>query len=383
MAPYDRDRLLVQDGFKHFRRTYSLAEVRWGFAVFLVLVAIATWVWWRGKTPPADLYSNGPLAGGKSPPQETQRGPVPADLAPSGWSDQGVSSFNKDNLYEKINGRADFFLSKGFVALYASTLTGDADRVIDLELYDMGSPQGAVAAFSAEQPDGANVSDEQGAQYYRSRNALFLIKGQHYARAIGSAEHETMASALEHVRSRLMTSLEGARRSWSSVLFVDGLGIAPSEISYLASNAFSVEGLGGVWVAKGEGDLEMFVVATSSGDAAAAKVVQIVEGLSQYGTKRGADDGTTFIVDEFLSTYSTVAATDHVAIGIRSAADQKTARAALAKLDAAVRALPEGTVGKDTAAGDDATTGSATGTEATTDREPGQSGNGREQEPEL
>ena len=48
-TPRSDDRLFARDGFKHFRRTYSLAEVRWGLGVGVVLLVITGWVWWKGK----------------------------------------------------------------------------------------------------------------------------------------------------------------------------------------------------------------------------------------------------------------------------------------------------------------------------------------------
>jgi hypothetical protein len=340
MAAHDRDRLLVKNGFKHFRRSYDLAEVRWGFAVLAVLVAITTWVVWKGRHPPADLYSSGPLAGGKGAPAEAgDRGPVPDQLAPAGWQDRGVSSFDPDNLYVKINGRADFFLSKGFVRLYALTLTGDADAVIDLELYDMGSPQGALAAFSAEKKEGAEVSQDSGAQFYRSRNALFVVKGKHYARAIGSAETPAITEALEAMREALLAGLDSAERPWAYELFETGLGIAPDQISFVASSAFSVEGLDGVWVARKEGEVELFASSAESPESASKRLELVLTGLAAYGKNRDGKDGARFVVDEFLGTYSSATASGPLVLGVKGAADETAARAALAELEAATGKL--------------------------------------------
>ena len=70
-----------------------------------------------------------------------------------GWSEGAVTAFDKDNLYVKINGRADFFLSKGFSQLFFVSLS-KSDETVDIEMYDMGSPTSAVDAFSAERREG-------------------------------------------------------------------------------------------------------------------------------------------------------------------------------------------------------------------------------------
>ena len=38
------DQLFNSQGLRHFRRSYSASELRWGLVVFLILVAIATWI---------------------------------------------------------------------------------------------------------------------------------------------------------------------------------------------------------------------------------------------------------------------------------------------------------------------------------------------------
>ena len=55
----DDDRLFVREGFRHYRRRYSLTEVRWGWAVLASLLAIAGWVAWKGAHPDPALFSDG------------------------------------------------------------------------------------------------------------------------------------------------------------------------------------------------------------------------------------------------------------------------------------------------------------------------------------
>src|SRR5262245_11086974 len=116
----DEDRLFVRDGWRHYRRTYSLSEVRWGLGVLVCLGALAGWIAWKGKHPDPALFSDGTAllktaAPGAAP--AADRGPLPA-LAGTGWREERIAQFDPENLYVKIDGRADWFKSFGFKRLY-------------------------------------------------------------------------------------------------------------------------------------------------------------------------------------------------------------------------------------------------------------------------
>ncbi|HKC25279.1 MAG TPA: DUF6599 family protein, partial [Thermoanaerobaculia bacterium] len=102
--------------YRHYRRTYSVAEVRAGLGVLFLLGLVATWVVWMGAHPdPALFESLVPKAGAAS--SSSAPSQLPTGLAPPGWKTAPPAVFDASNLYEKIDGRAEFFLSRGFRSL--------------------------------------------------------------------------------------------------------------------------------------------------------------------------------------------------------------------------------------------------------------------------
>ena len=97
----------------------------------------------------------------------------------------------------KINGRADFFLSRGFRSLTFVTLEGPSGTAVDVELYDLGSTENALGAFAAEKPPETKAASGGGTSWYVARNALFLARGASYVRAIGSDESPAVLAQLE------------------------------------------------------------------------------------------------------------------------------------------------------------------------------------------
>jgi hypothetical protein len=337
------DRLFNREPFRHYRRTYSHAEVRWGLAVLVVLATVGVWIGWRGQNPDPTLFaSSDPSAAMELPGADkttaASRGPLPEGLAPDGWTEGEVSSFDAQNLYVKINGRADYFLSYGFEQLTFLTLrAGDADDapVIDIECYDLRTAANALGAFAGERKDGAPESSGGGLAHLSS-NALFVARDRYYIRAIGSDDSAAIKSALGELRETLEAAIGGGDRPWAYELLEGGLQIPVDSIRYTAENAFSFEFAGDFYSALAEGDLQLFVSVRAEEAAAAELAGELREGFASLGKKKGE-----WIVDKFLGTVSTAAAEGRFVIGVRGAPDRAAGDAWLSRLRAALLALPD------------------------------------------
>jgi len=344
-------RILNPRPFRHYRKTYSLTEVRLGIAIVVGLAAVASWVAWRGSHPDPRLYGDpaavagaakaGAAAAGAA--SSADRGALPPAMAPAGWTEGAVSRFDASNLYVKIDGRADFFLSRGFVSLtFVSVSDPKAPgTLVDVELYDMGSPENARSAYTGEKPPDVTSTDADGSSWYLARNALFLARGKHFVRLIGSDETPPVKAALEHVRDVLMKGLAAGERPWSQALFGDALAIPPDRITFAEENAFSFGFARGVHSGTLADDTELFVMPAA--DAAAAKGLagQFEKGFLGYGeaVKRGPD---TWVRDRYLSTFSRTTTAGSFVVGVRGAPKVEEAEKALEKLTSAVAALPPG-----------------------------------------
>ena len=112
-----------------------------------------------------------------------------SDLTPEGWSlfDDTVLTFTAENLYEQINGRAEFYLAYDVVDMtLASYEKGDAaGQFIDVSVYDMGTPTHAFGVFAGERTFEAPPL-ELGRDSYRSGANYYIWKGQYYIQIIAS-----------------------------------------------------------------------------------------------------------------------------------------------------------------------------------------------------
>ena len=92
-----------------------------------------------------------------------------------------IRTYTKNNLYEYVNGHAEYFISSGFVKLavgeYSIDSKDDPDFVIDI--YDMGKSIHAFGILSDE--SGGKITDiHSGLSGFKNPQGLGFIKGQYY-----------------------------------------------------------------------------------------------------------------------------------------------------------------------------------------------------------
>jgi len=115
-----------------------------------------------------------------------------------------IRMYTRENLYEYVNGHAEYFISSGFVKLsvgeYSITSKDDPDVVIDI--YDMGKSIHAFGILSDE--SGGNISDiHSGLTGFKNPQGLGFIKGQYYIKISSFNSTVSPESLIESLDSRI------------------------------------------------------------------------------------------------------------------------------------------------------------------------------------
>jgi hypothetical protein len=376
MESNDDDRLFVRDGWRHYRRRYSLGEFRSGLVTFGAIVLIAGWVMWKGKRPDPALYSDGagllsaagtsagPTTIVVSPPQispassegssrlpepssqaASDRGPLPRDLVGAGWKEEKVAQFDEENLYVKINGRADYFRAFNFRRLYSVTFVNEKDAAvsIDVEMYDLGNPANALGAYGGERAPDARVVVTPAGLHHFSRNALLVARGPYYVRVIGSDETPLITETLKKVADNLIATIKSEPLPWAYGLFLGEMNLSADKITYSAKNAFSLAFADDVWTVRPKGkedDLEVFVSARQDDASARRMAGRYQAAFLEGGQAAGKMGGVALVKDQFLGLISGATSVDKFVIGVRGAADKAGALEEIERLRAAIKGAP-------------------------------------------
>jgi hypothetical protein len=93
--------------------------------------------------------------------------------------------FTKDNLYEHVNGHAEYFISAGFVELtvieYVSADSASAQADIQVEVFDMGKSMHAFGVLTDESGEHARPV-AVGTMAFRTSGGINFFKGRHYVK---------------------------------------------------------------------------------------------------------------------------------------------------------------------------------------------------------
>jgi hypothetical protein len=158
--------------------------------------------------------------------------------------------YGPQNLYEKIDGQAELYLSAGFTGLRWQWFseTEDPDSWVEVYIYHMGERINAFSVYSVQRRENARKVDL--VQFaYKTENALYLVHGPYYM--------EVMATTpSERVRLKMLKLAENfVKETAVQSQTIEGLDFFPPEnldkdsMTFIARNAFGYDGLDRVFTA--------------------------------------------------------------------------------------------------------------------------------------
>lgn len=161
----------------------------WHALLLLPLVVAAAWLVQRGRTvrdDPADVLRALRSAHGPT---------LPAAGSAGGSARSETSSYDRDTLYEYIDGAAEAYLARGFERCLVATYGFPAPAVdITAEVYRFTTPGGAREQMLEERP-GAAAPVSGLADAFADPSTLVAIRGRDYLKltALGSGAEAALA----------------------------------------------------------------------------------------------------------------------------------------------------------------------------------------------
>jgi hypothetical protein len=164
--------------------------LRLGLIGLLPLIAVVLYV--KGQKYDPALLDFAKTGGQEAPGQTVQLQTVTESAASAAASDLAgfrrvgqERSFTKDNLYEHVNGHAEYFISAGFkglaVAEYAPSGSDTLKAGIQTEVYDMGKDIQAFGVLVDESGENSTPVSV-GTMGYRNSGGINFVKGRYYVK---------------------------------------------------------------------------------------------------------------------------------------------------------------------------------------------------------
>jgi len=318
-----------------------------GYGVLAVLGLITIWLFvQQSRFNPAvtTTQAGGPVLQGK-----IQGGKLAATAGliaeVAGFNPQTpAQSYGPDNLSDKINGKAELYLSAGFKEMSCRSFTLENPKGAHLEvlIYDMGSPQNAYAVFSSQRrSDSKPISLTANA--YTTANALFFTRGNYYVEMVADRAVEALPKALEAYTTPLLAKIpsEGETKNEAALLPPEGLALDSVRLN--AADAFGLQGFDNVYTGEyslKDGKATAFFAQRQSPEQAKAEAKKYVEFLTANGYKKvqGASaPGTVLALDD---SYEVVLVQGRTVAGVHDASSTAAATELAGKLEQAFKKNP-------------------------------------------
>jgi hypothetical protein len=163
--------------------------------------------------------------------------------------------FDAGNLSDKINGKAELYLSAGFTRLVSQRFKDKrvTDLWMEVFVYDMGNSQNSFSVFSAQR---RKDSESLGlAQYaYRTPNALFLSHGRYYIEIIASKVSEQVLEPVKIMAETFIRNTPVKAATVNETELFPQEKLVKNSIVLISSDAFGYDGFDKIYTAEYELD---------------------------------------------------------------------------------------------------------------------------------
>ena len=165
-----------------------------------------------------------------------------------------IETFNADNLFEKMDGRAESFIQNGVKGMACCSYhpVGNEDDEVQLFVFEMGDPLKARGKYDSERPEEAKALDSVGSGAYTAAGSVFFYSDRFYTIVNVARDDPKMASFAREIASKVVALQKRAKGSGPSP--EDVFAFLPAEpkksaMKYVAQDVFGYSFLSDVFLA--------------------------------------------------------------------------------------------------------------------------------------
>jgi hypothetical protein len=303
--------------------------------ILSMLVIISAGIFWaQYRTNPAVLQSAAILTAENHPvaslPQQANESLI--QLPEGTVALTPPEMFVAHNLSDKINGKAELYLSSGFVRLHTQRFQDSRAPEVWIEafVYDMGSGQNAFSVFSAQRREDAESLDLT-KNAYRTGNALFWVHGPYYVEMIASEASESAYQPMIKFAEDFVHNTPAEAGEMAETGLFPHEDLLAGSIGLVSANVFGYDRLDQTYIAEyavGEGKLMAFLSRRPTSQEAKELASAYGEFLIDFGGQNLAPDLPMKDAQlvEILDSYEIIFSCGPFLAGVREAVDLEPAK---------------------------------------------------------
>jgi len=210
------------------------------------------------------------------------------NLTPQDWKiHDKILWFTPENLYQLINGRAEFYLAYDMVRMNFTRFekNDDSDIFINVSVYDMGTPTNAFGVFSGERPQ-VFKEFKIGRVAYRSGTDYFMWKGRYYVQIIPSNDSVELKLIAMELAKKLDDSLWDSGGPIWGLLALPKENLVPHSVRYYLVDAMALDFMKNTYMArykKNQTHVTVFLSSRDSVKSARDAIASYAEHAHLYG----------------------------------------------------------------------------------------------------
>ncbi len=254
--------------------------------------------------------------------------PLPESIQPL----TATEIFDASNLSDKINGKAELYLSAGFTRLVSQRFKdkGVDNLWMEVFVYDMGNSQNAFSVFSAQRRKDADPLSLTN-YAYRTSNAIFLIHGRYYVEIIASKVSEQVLDPVKRMAETFIRNTPAEAAKINETKLFPEEKLVKGSIALISSDAFGFDGFDKIYTAEYEFD-DHSLMTYLSHRRTPAEAKELASNYTKFLLAFGGQniEAQLSIKDarliKILDTYEIVFCHDSYLAGIREAANLDQAK---------------------------------------------------------
>ena len=310
---------------------------RWvGFIILLCLAGIAAGIYLKQFSfNPAVLVATAAAPEAAKPVSSPSPGKTPTTMPPELAALSAPETFAPDDLFNKIDGKADLYLTAGFVQLHCQRFALKAANDVWMEwfVYDMGALPQAFSVFSLQRRSEAQALDLTEFAY-QTQNALFFVSGRYYIEAVTAMPTEPMMAAMRAMARQFVAANPPGTTQIPELKLFPPENLEAGSQGLQVADAFGFDRFTNVFTAKyrlpdGATNVEVLAfleMTKTSADAAALRDTYRSFLLANGGKEiESQDAGSIGKPIEFMGNIEIVFSEDNAVAGVHAAPDAASA----------------------------------------------------------
>ncbi|MBN2020196.1 MAG: hypothetical protein JW749_08225 [Sedimentisphaerales bacterium] len=255
-----------------------------------------------------------------------------------------AETYDTDNLYEKIDGKAPMYQDAGFESLATQRFAHTVNAELGFEHYtfDMGNSRNAFSVYSRQKR--ADVIDLNELQFgYQTTNGVYFSYGKYYVEMVGFAESQEIIDAMKILAKKLLAELPYDEKDEIEDITLFPPGTIAGSWQLQLKDAFAFDGLSDTYSAKFNADgktVTIFFSKRNNSDDARA----VAKNYTDFLVANGAKVIDPNVLDFYGGTEIVFAAGYFIA-GVHEADDRDSAIKAAAVLFEHLNKISEKTGG--------------------------------------